>query len=73
MQLTTGTIYFKQVLLVVASLALSLPILGMDARTQCHATENQPKFLVILVGFTKWMPVTLPPVGKMVNSPPIPI
>lgn len=34
-----------------------------------NATQKQPKFLVFLGGFTKWMPVTLPPVGKMVNTP----
>ena len=47
---TIGTLHLKQLSLVVVSLALSFPVIIMDAMTQCHATWNKPKFLAFLVG-----------------------
>ena len=65
-----GTTHKKWLPLMVPPLVLSL-FISMDALTRCHATWKKPDFLAFLVGLAKWMPVTLLPWVKMVNTPDI--
>lgn len=50
LDVTTGTIFMKNLLVVMAPLALPFPVTGVVALT-CHcAIWNKPKFLIFLVG-----------------------
>lgn len=59
----------KNLVVVVALLALALPVTSVDALMCHHTIWNKPEFLVFPVRAARWEPVRLPLPIKTINIP----